>query len=74
MATVEELEQFNRFAASQFENEGAESTLEELLTRWRATREREEANEGIRRGLDDVAAGRTQPAREFLAEARDARS
>lgn len=30
----------------------------------------QEAVEGIRRGLDDVNAGRTRPAAEFLAEVR----
>ena len=33
-------------------------------------RDFDEAVEGIRRGLDDVKAGRTRPAAEFLAEVR----
>ena len=33
-------------------------------------RDREEAVEGIRRGYEDVRAGRTRPAAEFLAEMR----
>ncbi|MDA1014344.1 MAG: hypothetical protein O3A00_07810 [Planctomycetota bacterium] len=74
MATTEELTHFSHFAAHQLENGGSDSSLEELLAEWRMARERQDANEGIQRGLADVAAGRTQPAREFLAEARRSRS
>jgi PHD/YefM family antitoxin component YafN of YafNO toxin-antitoxin module len=36
--------------------------------------ERAEANAGIRRGLDDLANGRTRPAREVIAEIRKKRA
>jgi PHD/YefM family antitoxin component YafN of YafNO toxin-antitoxin module len=36
--------------------------------------ERAEANEGIRRGLEDMAAGRTRPAREVIAEIKKKRA
>jgi PHD/YefM family antitoxin component YafN of YafNO toxin-antitoxin module len=36
--------------------------------------ERAEANAGIRRGLDDMAAGRTRPAREVIADLKKKRA
>lgn len=36
--------------------------------------ERAQANAGIRRGLEDMAAGRTRPAREVIAEIRKKRA
>ncbi len=74
MATTEELEQFNHFAVHRLANGGSECSLEELLTQWRSAREREEANVGIRRGLADVEAGRTQSLDQFLSETRATRT
>lgn len=69
MTNATELEQFHNYASARLANGGADLTLEELLSQYRAAREREEANEGIRRGLRDLAEGKHRPAEEVMAEA-----
>lgn len=63
-----ELDSFYRFASSRVEEGGVES-LPECLKLWRI--EREETIAAIKEGLEDVAAGRTQPLDEAIAEIRD---
>ena len=66
-----ELEAFRRFLDEQFESGCADLTPEESLELWRTQqRERAEANEGIRRGLEDLKAGRGQALSEFAADFR----
>ncbi len=68
--TKEDMQDFNRFVDERIKNGGAELTLEELAFEWQTTRERDEVNAIIRRGLDDIDAGRHRPAREVTEELR----
>jgi len=47
-----------------------ESSLEELIAKWRAARERDNVNAAIREGIDDIRAGRFRPAKEVTADIR----
>ncbi len=67
MTTSEQLEHFNRFARNKLQGE-ASLTIDAIFAEWREAREREEALEGIRRGLEDYRSGRVQPWREFYGE------
>ena len=69
-ATQQELDNFHRFAAEQLRHDEAAASLEELLARWRAARQRSEANVGIREGLAQMNAGLGRPLDEFMAEFR----
>lgn len=65
-----DLERFYKFAAEQLGNGGANSTLEELVSRWHASREYIETAEGIQQGCDDYAAGEAQPLTEAFNQVR----
>ena len=69
-ATLQELDNFHRFAADQLRHEGPALSLEELLARWRSARERTEANAGIIQGLEEMNAGLGRPLDEFMTEFR----
>jgi hypothetical protein len=66
------LKAFRDFADEKLSNGGAEMTLDEALSLWEYENspedEREETVKSIRRGLDDMYAGRTRPAEESLRE------
>jgi hypothetical protein len=67
-----ELEAFRHFIDQQLEGGCVDLTPEESLDLWRSQqRERVEANEGIHRALEDLAAGRGQPLSEFAADFRE---
>ncbi|MBC8356867.1 MAG: type II toxin-antitoxin system Phd/YefM family antitoxin [Planctomycetes bacterium] len=74
MATLEQLDSFHQFAAEQLDNGGADLTIDELFSRWRMDNptpsERDEVNAIIRRGLEDIAAGRSRDADEVTEELR----
>jgi hypothetical protein len=70
MTTIEELALFHRFAENQLDDSGTDCSLQDLLDQWRASREREEANAAIRRGLANIDAGQSQPWDEFMDEFR----
>ena len=57
---------------AQRHGQDAESALDEALGAYQEweRQDSEEAVEGIRKGYEDVKAGRTRPASEFLAEMR----
>ena len=61
-----DLESFHRFVEEQLNNGGARLSPEQVLAMWR---ERLETIESIRRGIEDVEAGRTRPAVRFSNEA-----
>ena len=69
------LRAFRGFIDEQLKNGGADPTLEEALARWEyensPEEEREEALRAIRRGLEDMYAGRTRPFEEFDREFRE---
>ena len=68
MATHEtELADFSRFLTEQLSSGETDITPEQALELWRTIqREREDANEGIRRGLEDVRAGRGDPLDQYV--------
>lgn len=67
----EEIDRFHRFVDETADNGGADLSLEELLRLCGAEqRERDQANEGIRRGLQELEAGLGRPLDEFAAEFR----
>jgi predicted transcriptional regulator len=71
MATTrEELESFHQYAARRLKDAGSEPSLDDLLTEWADSRDREAINEAIRRGLADVAAGRHEPADQAMERIR----
>lgn len=55
--TREDIQSFNRFVDERLANGGADS-LRELVAEWE---ERQEVNAAIRRGIEDIDAGRTEP-------------
>ena len=60
------LESFHRFVGEQLRSDAAaQMSPEQALALWR---ERQEAVQAIREGLDDVEVGRTKPLNEFLAD------
>ena len=66
-----ELQAFYGFLSEQLNGGQVDLSPEESVELWRSVqREQAEANEGIRRGLEDARAGRIRPAEEFLAEFR----
>ncbi len=71
MATTrEELESFHEFAARRLKDSGSEPSLDDLLTEWADSRDREAINDAIRRGLADVDAGRHEPADQAMEKIR----
>jgi hypothetical protein len=71
MATTrEELESFHQYAACRLKDGGSEPSLDDLLTEWADSRDREAINEAIRRGLADVAAGQHEPADQAMEQIR----
>ena len=69
-STLQELDNFHHFAADQLRNPDSAASLEELLGRWRAARERGDANAAIAEGLSQMKAGRGRPLDDFIAEFR----
>ena len=67
--TLNELENFHRFAAGKLENGGVPS-LEECLRQWRETQFDEETIASIRRGLAQADAGLCRPLEEVDADIR----
>jgi hypothetical protein len=77
MATerANDLRAFKGFIDEQLANGGADLTLDEALARWeyenQTEEEREETIQAIRKGLEDMYAGRTRPFEEFDREFRE---
>ena len=68
--TQQELDAFHRFASARLGNGGSEQTWDDLLVQWESNRDRDDINAAIRRGLEDVEAGRHRPAEEVIEELR----
>ena len=70
-----DLRAFRDFADSKLSNGGASLSLEDALDLWECENapeeEREETLKAIRRGLDDMHAGRTRPFEEFDRDFRE---
>ena len=69
-ATLQELEHFHRFAADQLRHPDSAASLEELLARWRAVRERAETNVAVAEGLSQMKAGTGRPLDDFISDFR----
>ena len=63
--TLDQLNDFHRFAISRLGNGGAES-LTELAHKWQAARDRDEVNQALREATEDLQAGRFRPADDVL--------
>jgi predicted transcriptional regulator len=61
--TETELQNFHEFVAGQLQGRAANLSPEQVLAMWR---ERRETIASVRRGLDDLDAGRVKPAAEVL--------
>jgi hypothetical protein len=74
MTTQDQLDNFHRFACEQISHGGSQASLDELYSRWRIDNptqdERDEVNEIIRQGIEDIAAGRGRDAQEVTEELR----
>ncbi len=69
-ATKESVDRFYEFARRKLEAADAEVSWDELLIEWQSACDRDATNQAIREGLDDVDAGRHQPATEVMQELR----
>jgi predicted transcriptional regulator len=71
MSTVsEDLKSFHKFAEARIADDVSADSLDDLFTEWQDSRSRDEINAAIRKGLDDVKAGRVQPAEKVMEEIR----
>ena len=61
-STRDDLDSFNQFAAERLARGDSAASLDDLFMEWRDLCARKEINQAIRRGLDDVSAGRYEPA------------
>jgi hypothetical protein len=72
-ATLDELEDFQRFAKQQVQS-GADGSLAELFDRWSlehpSAEEQADVHDAIRQGLADIEAGRSRPASVVMQELR----
>jgi hypothetical protein len=68
--SLQELSDFNRFAAEKLSNGGAE-TLQAVLDEWNAQREREESVAGIRQSIAQYEAGQGLPVEQAFLELRN---
>ena len=67
--TLNQLEDFHRFAQTKLGNGGAES-IAELARQWEIAREREEVNEALREATEELKAGRFRPAADVSRDMR----
>ncbi len=69
-ATREELDAFHRFVTARLNNGVGQLTLEQLLAEWRARRDRDDANAGLRQAIAEMRAGEGQSLDEVMGELR----
>ena len=69
-ATLEELENFSRFATQRLQQGDQLPSLEECLRQWRQDCEQEELLSDIAAGLDEAEHGGGQPVDEAFADIR----
>ncbi|MCA9108796.1 MAG: hypothetical protein KDA52_02515 [Planctomycetaceae bacterium] len=69
--TKENVDQFHEFAHRKIESSAPALSWDELLIEWQSYCERDSINAAIQEGLDDVEAGRHQPADDVVRELRD---
>ncbi|MCS7466298.1 hypothetical protein NZK35_06365 [Stieleria sp. ICT_E10.1] len=72
MATLQEIEQFSRFAVSRIESDGAHLSISELFDEWNIQNPPKEDGFAIKAAIRDMENGDTgQPFDEFAREFRD---
>lgn len=69
-ASLEELENFSRFASQKLRHGDELPSLEECLRLWRAACERDELAASIEASLEDVAQDRVQSVEDAFADVR----
>lgn len=70
MTTLQELDQFTRFAESKLQGNADELSLEDCLQLWRRQREEDETVVDIQQSLADCQAGRVKPVGEAFDNVR----
>ncbi len=68
--TQQELDRFHEFATHVIQNGDKDLSLDELIARWRALREREDVNLALREAIADLKAGRARPAEDVSNDLR----
>ena len=68
--SIEQLDEFHRFAASRLEAGATDLALEDLLRLWRIETDRSETVEAIEQGIADIEAGRCHTIEEVDNEIR----
>ncbi len=68
--TIQELDGFHSYARQRVQESEGNISLDELVLEWMDVPHRDDINASIRRGLEDIEAGKGRPAREFLEELR----
>lgn len=68
--TLEQLDEFHRFARERLSQGEPELSIEDCLRLWRARVEYEETVAAVRQGVADIEAGRGRPFAEVDAEIR----
>ena len=66
--TSDELNSFHQFALAAIRDAENDATLEELLSKWRAAKERHETNDSIRQSLSEFESGQGRPVDQFMNE------
>ncbi len=66
--TESDLEAFQQYARERIGSITPDTSLDELAYQWQLTRERDEVNEVLKEGIDDIKAGRHRSAREATEE------
>ena len=68
--TQKDVESFHRFAVEKLSDDGVDLSLEECVRLWRAEREEAETIASVRRGEQDIEAGRQHTLEEVDVEIR----
>jgi len=66
--TNDELQSFYQFALGIIDTDEQADSLQDLVSKWDAQRERESVNEAIRKGHAEILAGGGRPYDEFRSE------
>jgi hypothetical protein len=65
--TNDDLQNFYQFALTARDAD-VEASIEQLVSQWRASKERESVHEAIRSGLEEIEAGGGRPFEDFFVE------
>ena len=68
--TLEQLDDFHRFASEMLSNGGRELSWGDLILLWQDSLKQDQVNAGIRKGIEEMNAGLGRPLDEFMDEFR----